>query len=98
MCIRDSYILGASCHNEKELIQAKKLNVNYAFISPVLNTNSHLTETPLGWANFKNLAKKANFPVYALGGMSLLDLEIAKEHGAYGIAMKSAINNLSLLK
>ena len=96
--ISGNYILGASCHNEKELIQAKKLNVNYAFISPVLNTNSHLTETPLGWANFKNLAKKANFPVYALGGMSLLDLEIAKEHGAYGIAMISAINNLSLLK
>jgi 8-oxo-dGTP diphosphatase len=63
-----------------------------------LNTNSHPTETPLGWGNFKNLAKKANFPVYALGGMSLVDLEIAKEHGAYGIAMISAINNLSLLK
>ena len=60
-----------------------------------MNTNSHPTETPLGWGNFKNLAKKANFPVYALGGISPIDLSMAEEHGAYGIATISAIHDLS---
>ena len=95
--ISGDYILGVSCHNEVELERAEKLCVNYAFISPVSATRSHPSKIPLGWSNFKQLAEQANFPVYALGGMSFADLKEAKENGAYGIAMISAIKDFSLL-
>jgi len=91
--ISEEYILGASCHNEEELANASKLNVNYAFISPVSATNSHPEQGALGWDNFDNLRKKVNFPVYALGGMTPADLIVAKSHGAHGVAMIGAIWN-----
>lgn len=94
--ISGDYILGASCHNEKELEQAEKICVNYAFISPVLATRSHPKKIPLGWSNFKKLADQASFPVYALGGMSLQQLNKARENGAHGVAMKSSINDLEI--
>ena len=91
--VSQEYLLGASCHNENELMQAEKLNVNYAFVSPVCRTSSHPEKEALGWENFKKLSEKVKFPVYALGGLNLDSLETAKSYNAYGIAMISAIWN-----
>ena len=91
--ISEEYILGASCHNEEELMHASRLNVNYAFISPVSTTNSHPRQRALGWDEFSALKKKVKFPVYALGGMVPDDLGEAKVYGACGIAMIGAIWN-----
>ncbi len=91
--ISEDYILGASCHNEEELAHAERLNVNYAFISPVFKTNSHPEQNAIGWDKFSKLAKKINFPVYALGGMTPADLKIAKSYNAYGVAMIGAVWN-----
>lgn len=91
--ISEDFILGASCHNEQELIKAIELNVNYAFISPVLMTSSHPDEDAIGWDQFASLARKAPFPIYALGGMSPGEMKTAVAHSAYGIAMIGAIWN-----
>ncbi len=91
--ISENYILGASCHNEEELILAEKLNVNYAFVSPILKTTSHPDKEEIGWEKFHTLKKKVKFPVYALGGLNPTDLEVAKLYDAFGIAMISAIWN-----
>ena len=91
--ISEELILGASCHNEEDLVKASKLNVNYAFISPVLTTRSHPEREALGWNILGNLIKKVNFPVYALGGMTPTDLKTANSHGAYGVAMIGSIWN-----
>ncbi|MBL1141634.1 MAG: Nudix family hydrolase [Proteobacteria bacterium] len=89
--ISEEYILGASCHNEKELIHAEQINVNYAFISPVCKTASHPEKVAIGWDNFCEMSKKVNFPVYALGGMKPSELELARKYNAYGVAMIGAI-------
>lgn len=94
--ISEEYILGASCHNEEELARAEKLNVNYAFISPVSITTSHLGMTAMGWDNFYKLKKKVSFPVYALGGMTPKDVKVAKSYDAYGVAMIGAIWNSTI--
>ena len=94
--IGEEYILGASCHNEEELLKANKINVNYAFISPVLITGSHPEANALGWERFSHLTSKVNFPIYALGGMLPTYLTLAKSHGAYGIAMLGAIWNTDI--
>jgi 8-oxo-dGTP diphosphatase len=91
--ISEDYILGASCHNETELLHAERINVNYAFLSPIKKTNSHPDVKEIGWDIFNNISRKIKIPIYALGGMSLEDMEVAKSNNAYGIAMISSVWN-----
>ncbi len=79
-------ILGISCHNEEELIWAKGLSPDYVILSPVNETLTHVDAAPLGWPAFQELADNASFPVFALGGMTLGDMDKAQLMGAQGIA------------
>jgi 8-oxo-dGTP diphosphatase len=78
--------VGASCHNSTELAQAGDI-ADFAMLSPVLPTESHPGEPTLGWEAFSQLAAQSPIPVYALGGVTLADLDTARSHGAHGIAM-----------
>ncbi|MCG8377898.1 MAG: Nudix family hydrolase [Proteobacteria bacterium] len=89
--IGTEFLLGASCHNENDIDQAKKIGVDYLFISPVNSTKSHPGIKGIGWSRFKELVSDAELPVYALGGMSRPDLKIAKQSGASGIAVISSV-------
>jgi len=84
--LRPHKILGASCHNVAELTQAERLDVDYAFLSPVLATASHSHATPLGWERFGELCTAVNVPIYALGGLSAEHITQAKTQGGQGIA------------
>lgn len=79
-------LVGASCHTLNELIYAETLALDYVVLSPVLVTASHPQATPLGWNKFAQLTTEVNIPVYALGGMKVELIPIAKQHGACGIA------------
>lgn len=83
--------LAASCHNERELQHARAIGVDFAVISPVLETSSHPEAAPLGWEAFARLSAQAGMPVYALGGMGLEQLAQAKRCGAQGIAAITAL-------
>lgn len=78
--------LGASCHSAEELVLAARLPVDFAVLSPVRTTPSHPDRSPLGWDGFAALTREASFPVYALGGMTPGDVEVAREHGGQGVA------------
>lgn len=84
--IDKSFWLGASVHNLQELKQAIAIEADYILIAPVKNTVSHSDAVPLGWDQFQSLARQANMPVYALGGMKREDMDEAKSAGAHGIA------------
>lgn len=84
--ISASYLLGVSCHNEKEIMHAQQLGADYLLLSPVKETRSHPDTEPLGWSAFASLVESANIPVYALGGMVESDLVQAKLAGAQGVA------------
>lgn len=79
-------LLGASCHDEEELALARRLDCDYALLSPVKPTRSHPEAKPLGWKRFRDLAINSNLPVYALGGMQPLDQDQARAYGAVGVA------------
>lgn len=79
-------LFGASCHNFEEIAQAGRLGVDYITLSPVASTQSHPDAQPLGWQAFTGLAECAAVPVYALGGMTQMDLDEARSSGAQGIA------------
>ena len=78
--------VAASCHNESELAQARRLNVDFALLSPVQATASHPHAQALGWQRFQALIAEVPFPVYALGGMTPGLIETAWAHGGQGIA------------
>jgi 8-oxo-dGTP diphosphatase len=78
--------LGASCHSVEEVARAEQLGVDFAVLSPVKNTQSHPHAQPIGWRQFEHWVTSANLPVYALGGLTPGDLDIARQHGAQGVA------------
>lgn len=80
-------LCGASCHDERELRQAARLDLDYVVLGPVLPTASHPGAPGLGWDGFRELMGGFRLPVYALGGMREEDLERAWESGAHGIAL-----------
>lgn len=82
--------LFASCHNEHELQQAIRLNVDAIVLGPVAHTLTHPDAPILGWQQFAVLVKKAPMPVFALGGLKDKDLPVAMHYGAQGIAAISA--------
>lgn len=84
-------IVAASCHNALELQQGKHLNLDFAVLSPVLPTQSHLEAQGIGWDQFTQLTETLELPVYALGGMQIEKLNDALKHGARGIAMQRSI-------
>ena len=84
--IDDQYLLGVSAHNELELAQASKIQADFAVLSPILPTKTHLKAKPLGWQKAEALIKNAKLPVYCLGGLNRDDLAQAKSIGAVGIA------------
>jgi len=77
--------VGISCHNKAEIDHANWVG-DFALVSPVLHTNSHPEAEPLTWNGFKQLNSKAKLPCYALGGVSIDDIETSKEFGGQGIA------------
>ena len=83
---RPEDLVGASCHGVDDLLRAARLGLDYALLSPVQPTASHPDAEPLGWRRFAELADAATLPVYALGGLTEADLEVAREHGAQGVA------------
>ena len=84
--------VGASVHGQADIEQAVGLGLDYVMLGHVLPTPSHPDLPPLGWDRFTELAGgRWPLPVYALGGLSVTDLDRAREAGAHGVAcMRSA--------
>jgi 8-oxo-dGTP diphosphatase len=82
----DCQWLSASCHNEEEVEKANALGVDFIYISPLCPTPSHPEVDGIGWDCFQSLTELAHMPVYALGGVSISDLDRAKSYGAHGVA------------
>jgi 8-oxo-dGTP diphosphatase len=83
-------LVGASCHDAAELSQAGRLGCDFAVMGPVNATASHPSATPLGWTRFAQSIEGTRIPVYALGGLSARDLDVAIDCGAHGVAMQRA--------
>ncbi len=89
--LSESALFSASCHNREELLLAVKLKADFVVLSPVQKTASHPDMTAMGWQSFSDLIENIAIPVYALGGVSEDNMEMAWQHGAQGIAAISAL-------
>jgi 8-oxo-dGTP diphosphatase len=83
-------VVGASCHDAREVAHAAQLGLDYVVVGPVKATPSHPGAVTLGWGGFAALVHDCPLPAYAIGGLSRADLAEAKRHGAHGVALRSA--------
>jgi 8-oxo-dGTP diphosphatase len=84
-------LVGASVHTREELERAAALKCDFAILGAVKPTRSHPGGTTLGWAQFQVMAEATPIPCYALGGLSLTDMDAAITHGAHGIALQRGL-------
>lgn len=83
-------LVGASCHDERELDRAAEVGVDYVVVGPVKPTPSHPQATPLGWERFAELVRDRPMPAYAIGGLRRGDIAEARRFGAHGVALRSS--------
>jgi 8-oxo-dGTP diphosphatase len=81
----------ASCHSYEELARAQALDCDAAVLGPILATPSHPGESGIGWERFVEMRERVAIPIYAIGGMARGDIEIARSHGAQGVAAISGL-------
>jgi 8-oxo-dGTP diphosphatase len=86
----EGLLCAASCHDRAELERAAALKLDFAVLGPVAPTPSHPDAVPLGWSGVAKLLRATPLPVYALGGLTRSDLDVAIEHGAHGVALRRA--------
>lgn len=79
-------VVGASCHNLVDLRQAERLGCDFAVLGPLRETATHPGAATLGWEGFIALREQVALPIYAIGGLTVDDLAVARRHGAQGIA------------
>lgn len=79
-------LIGASCHERRELEHAARLGLDFAVLGPVHPTATHPGATGMGWERFAQSIAGLPLPVYAIGGLSAADLTDALAAGAQGIA------------
>ena len=78
--------VAASCHTVEDLQRAEALGCDFAVVGPVAATATHPDAAPIGWPAFARLREVVALPLYAIGGMGVADLPLARAHGAQGIA------------
>ncbi|MGJ8668502.1 MAG: Nudix family hydrolase [Oceanococcus sp.] len=78
--------LFASVHNAKDIAMAQAGGVDALVLGAVCPTQTHPDQSTLGWAEFSRLLEEAHVPVYAIGGMEVVDISRAQAAGAQGIA------------
>ncbi|MFN0161029.1 MAG: Nudix family hydrolase [Burkholderiales bacterium] len=86
----DFELICASTHDAHELERAAATGCDFAVLGPVLPTPSHPDSPGMGWDRMANLIADSALPVFALGGVSGEQLDIARSKGAHGIAMLRA--------
>lgn len=89
--ISETYLLSTSCHDVSELDHALRIGVDFVYLSPIKSTRSHPGRMPLGWNRLHEMVERSSVPVFALGGLSYLDVVSARQIGCQGIAVQSSL-------
>jgi thiamine-phosphate pyrophosphorylase len=78
-------LIAVSCHSLEEVIRAAASRATFAVFAPVFEKNDTPGIIPAGLDSFRK-ACRANIPVFALGGVTLLNAKSCLQAGAAGIA------------
>jgi thiamine-phosphate pyrophosphorylase len=93
--ITDEKTLGASATNVEALLKLQSSGLaDYCGYGPFAHTDTRPNDKPLlGYQGYRDLERQPiNFPVIAVGGIQLKDVEPLLKTGVYGIAVSSTVN------
>lgn len=93
-------IIGVSCDNVKEAIQAEKDGADYVSLGPIFPTDTKKDiPSPLGVKVITEAKKKVSIPIVAIGGIDEGNIEEVLKAGADSVAVISALlknNNIGI--
>ena len=78
-------LVTVAAHSAMALRRAGEAGADAAILSPVFATRSRSGGDPLGPEGFQRLAKKAEIPVYALGGVTDSNIELLSGRRSCGV-------------
>ena len=86
-------VVGYSTHNVEQAIQASKLPIDYLAIGPIFTTTTKTDTAPLLGLDGLRAVRQAivNFPLVAIGGITLANAPEVIEAGADSVAVVSAL-------
>ena len=84
-------IIGISCHNLKQAIQAQKRGADYIGIGPVFSTATKPGYKPVGLNIIKKVREKIKIPFFVIGGINAGNLNKVKSSGGSRIALCRAV-------
>lgn len=89
--IDSNRLLAVSTHDVSGLNHALRIGADLILLSPIKSTQAHPDLEPIGWEQLGEWLKQVPVPVYALGGMSLEDVEKATACGAQGVMLTRGV-------
>jgi len=86
-------IVGASCRNTKQAINAKKEGADYIALGPIFKSPTKPELHVRGLGLLKRVSKRIESPIVAIGGIDEAHASCVMESGADTIAVASAVLN-----
>lgn len=83
--------LGASCHSERDAIDAQSLGCTYITVGHIFDTQCKKGLPGRGTELLKNICKKVDVPVYAIGGINPQNILKIQNAGASGFCVMSGV-------
>jgi thiamine-phosphate pyrophosphorylase len=85
-------LIGVSCHNQVNAIAAQDFGADFITYGPVFHTPSKAAYgPPIGIDSLREVAPRLRIPIFALGGINIVNTGEVISAGAHGIAMISAV-------
>ncbi len=85
-------LIGISTHTVEEALEAQAGGADYIGLGPIFETGTKTIERrPLGFEEITAVQRRVAVPIFAIGGITLERASGARQAGAYGVAVISAI-------
>jgi len=84
-------IIGLSTHNLIQIREAQKEDIDYISVGPIFKSPTKPNLKPIGIRILEKAVKISKFPIVAIGGINLENIEMVLSSGVSSIAVISAI-------
>lgn len=89
--IGENKIIGVSCRNLSQAMQAQSQGADYIGIGPVFNTSTKPNLKPIDFSKLGIITRKINIPVFAIGGINKTSIKPLIASGVERFALCRAI-------
>lgn len=83
--------VGSSVHSTEEALQAQQLGASYITAGHIFATDCKKGLPPRGLGFLKDICRRVDIPVYAIGGITEENMVSALEAGAEGVCIMSGL-------